>query len=143
MRDAAVAEIRERVLEGGPADFNEDRFDLASGADPTEILVAARTLPVLSPRRLVRVRGLDDRRAARFIEGVLPQYLESPVPTTCLLLEAQRIDRRLRWVKLVAKAGTLRACVAPSRPADLRGWVEERIRSEGKRPARGTAQALL
>jgi DNA polymerase-3 subunit delta len=143
LRDAAVSEIRERVIEGGPVDFNEDRFDLASGADPGAILAAAQTLPVLAPRRLVRVRGMEDRRAARFIEKILPGYLEEPVPTTCLLLEARRVDRRLRWVKQVGAVGELRACVAPSRPADLRGWVEDRIRAEGKKSDRGTAQALL
>ncbi len=143
LRDAEIAEIRARVLDGGPADFNEDRFDLAAGADPGAILAAAQTLPILAPRRLVRVRGMDDRRASRFIDNILLAYLDEPVPTTCLLLEARRVDRRLKWVKQVGSVGELRACTAPSRPADLRGWVEDRVRAEGKKPGRGTAQALL
>jgi DNA polymerase-3 subunit delta len=143
VRDAAIREIRERVLGGGPSDFNEDRFDLSSGADPAEIVSAARTAPVLAPGRLVRVRGLEDRRAARFLDPLLPLYLDDPVPTTCLLLEARRVDRRERWVKLVQERGELRSCAVPTRAAELRSWVESRMSSAGKRAASGAALALL
>jgi DNA polymerase-3 subunit delta len=89
------------------------------------------------------VRGLEDRRASRFLERDLPDYMEDPAPTTCLLLEARNVDRRLRWVKLVQTRGSLRACTLPTRPAELRAWIEGCIREEGKRPAQGTAAALL
>jgi DNA polymerase-3 subunit delta len=143
LRDTAVAEVREQVLGGASADFNEDRFDFAGGADLASVLAAVRTLPFLGSRRLVRVRGLEDRRAARFLEEGLPEYLEDPVATSCLLLEARKVDRRLRWVKLVEARGSVRICTPPSRPAELRSWIEARIREEGKRPERGTAAALL
>lgn len=143
MRDVAVHEIRTRTIGDAPAEFNEDRFDFGAGADPAAVVSAARTLPVLSAARLVRVRGLDDRRAARFLEYFLPTYLQDPVSTTCLLLEARRIDRRTRWVKLVRECGEIRFCEAPSRPSELRPWVEARISASGGRAARGTAQALL
>lgn len=144
LRDAELAKIRERVLAGGPSEFNEDRLDLASpGSDVKRILGALYTLPVLAPARLVRVRGLSDRRAARFVESALPEYLDDPVPTTCLVLEAERVDRRLRWVKRVAEIGEVRDCSAPSRPAELRAWVEARLRERGKRPAHGSAATLL
>jgi DNA polymerase-3 subunit delta len=133
LRDAAVAEV----------DFNEDRFDFAAGADAAQVLAAMRTVPMLAPRRLVRVRGLQDRRASRFLDVVLPEYLEAPVSTTCLLLEAGRVDRRQRWAKLVGARGVVRSCAPPSRPAELRGWIESRIREEGKRAERGTSTALL
>ncbi len=144
LRDAALAELRAAALAGGPRDFNEDRFDFAAGAlDAARVLDAARTLPVLAERRLVRVRGLDDRRASSFLERALPEYLERPSPTTCLVLEAARVDRRLRWVKRAIEVGELRECNGPRRPAEARDWVEARIRALGKRPARGAAAALV
>ncbi len=143
LRDAAVAEIRERVLDGASADFNEDRFDFASGATIGDVLSALRVLPVLSAARLVRVRGLEDRRAAKFLEQVLPEYLDDPLPSTCLLLETLRVDRRARWVKAVEAKGELRRCTPPSRPAELRSWIEGRFGERGKGAARGTAAALL
>ena len=144
LRDAALSELRERVLEGGPRDFNEDRFDLATaGTDAAEILSAARTLPIMAPSRLVLVRGVGDRRAAKFIEAQLPDYLADPVPTTCLVIEAERVDRRQKWVRQIAKIGELRDCKGPSRPAELRSWIEARVASMGKRVGRGASAALV
>ncbi len=144
LRDAALAQIREDVLADAPSDFNEDRFDLGSaGLDASRIVAAARTHPVMARSRLVLVRGLAERRAARFIEGELVLYLEDPSPTTCLVLEAEKIDKRQRWVKQVQKIGELRDCSGPGRPAEVRAWIESRIRASGKEPSRGTAAALL
>jgi len=144
LRDRALAELRAAVLQGQPGDFDEDRYDLAtSGLDPARIAGAARTLPVLAPRRLVLVRGLEERRAARFVDEVLPAYLERPSETTCLILDAGKVDKRLRWVKRIAELGEVRTCSAPTRPAELRSWIEERIEAIGKRPGPGAAAALF
>jgi DNA polymerase-3 subunit delta len=144
LREAALAELVERVLGDAPRDFNEDRFDLAApGFDADRVLVAARTLPVLGERRLVRLRGLEGRRASGFLDGGLLGYLDDPAPTTCLLLEAARVDRRLRWVKRVAEVGEVRRCEGPRRPAEVRDWIEARIRAEGKRAGRGAAGSLF
>jgi len=143
LRDAARRALRERVIGAGPADFNEVRIDLAaSGTDAAHVIAAARTLPMLSRGRVVIVRGLEDRRAKAFLERDLPEYLDDPVASTCLILEADKADRRQRWVKLVQKQGTIRECSAPTRPAELRDWIAERIRSRGKRPGAGAVNAL-
>ena len=52
LRQAAIAELRDRVIGDGPRDFNEDRFDLANAGDAKRVIGAARTLPVLAPARL-------------------------------------------------------------------------------------------
>ncbi len=144
LRDAALAELRGAALGGGPRDFNEDRFDFAAGGvDGAQITDAARTLPLLARQRLVRVRGLDDRRAQSFMERLLPEYLERPSSTTCLVLEAEKVDRRLRWTKRVAEIGEIRECSGPKRPAEARDWVEARLRAQGRRAARGAAAALV
>jgi DNA polymerase III subunit delta len=144
LRQRAREEIRAQVLAGAAASFDEDRFDLAAtGADPGRVLAAARTLPVLAPRRWILVRGLEDRRAQRFLDELLPAYLESPVPSTCLLLEAEKIDRRQRWVKRIAEVGQLRVLEAPRRPAELREWITEQLRARGKSAGSGAAAALV
>lgn len=144
LREAAVADLRSRALADGVRDFNEDRFDLAaSGADPAAILAAAQTLPVMAERRVVLVRGLEDRRAKRFTEDLLPGYLEAPIATTLLLLEASGADKRLRWVKQVKATGRIIDCTGPRRPADVRRWIEARIAQVGAEAARETAAALF
>jgi len=144
LRDAALADLRERALAGGPRDFNEDVFDLAAGGvDAVAVAATLRTLPVLAPRWLVRIRGLASKRAAKFLEGALPAYLEDPAATTCLVLEADSVDRRLRWVKRVGKIGEVLDCTAPKRPQELRSWITARVRASGKRPGDGMAAELL
>jgi DNA polymerase-3 subunit delta len=144
LRDAALVELRTAALAGGPRDFNEDRFDFAAGGvDAARIVDAARTLPVLARQRLVRVRGLDDRRAQSFTEKLLLDYLERPSATTCLVLEAEKADRRLRWTRRVAEVGEVRECSGPRRPAEARDWVDARLRAQGRRAARGAAAALV
>ena len=91
----------------------------------------------------MRVRGLADRRARSFLEGPLLDYLEAPIQSTCLLLEAPKVDRRLRWVKRFVQLGAVRECTAPRRAPELRRWIDERFKSSGKRPGAGAAQALL
>lgn len=142
LRDAVMAELRVELLGDGPREFNEDRFDFAAGAAAADVIASAQTLPILSPRRLVRVRGLDDRRARDFLEERLPAYLRDPVPTTCLVLDAPSVDRRLRWVKLVQSAGALRDCSGPGKPAEVRQWIEARLARAGRRAGRGAAAAL-
>jgi len=144
LRDAALAELRERVLAGAPRDFNEDRFDLgASGFDPLAIVAAARTLPVMARARLVLVRGIGEKRAEKFLDGALLEYLESPLATTCLVLEGEEVDKRQKWVKRVAKIGQLVECTGPTRPAEVRRWIEARMRQRGLRPGSGAAAALF
>ena len=144
LRDAALESLRERAIGQGPRDFNEDRFDLAAaGTDPRAILTACRTLPVISGHRLVIVSGLQDKRAGAFLEERLLDYLEDPTPTTCLALEATRADKRRKWVKRVGALGRVIDCSAPSKPAELREWIDARMRAAGKRPGRGAAAALF
>lgn len=143
LREAEVAKLRDAALAGALAEFNEDRFDFGSaGCDAAQVIGAARTHPVMAERRFVRVRGLADKRAAKLFDELLPAYLEDPSPTTVLVLEADQVDRRLRWVKLVAKQGALIECTGPKNPAEIRAWIENALRERGKRAAPGAAAAL-
>jgi DNA polymerase-3 subunit delta len=144
LRDAALAELRERVLAGAPRDFNEDRFDLStSGFDPLAIVAAARTHPVMARARLVLVRGAGEKRAEKFLDGALLEYLEAPLETTCLVLEGETVDKRQRWVKRVAKLGQVIDCSGPGRPGDVRRWIEARMAQRGMRASSGVATALF
>lgn len=144
LRDAALAALREQVLAGAPRDFNEDRFDFSiSGTEPAAVVAAARTLPMMARARLVLVRGVGEKRAEKFNDGALVEYLESPLETTCLVLEAASVDKRQRWVKRVAKIGRVIDCTGPSRPADVRRWIEMRLSERGARAGSGVATALF
>lgn len=144
LRDAALAELRDTVLAGALREFNEDRFDFSvAGTDPAEVIGAARTLPVMAQGRLVLVRGLSDRRAEKFADGALSEYLESPNATTCLVLEAETVDKRRAWVKRVGKIGRVIDCSGPNRPADVKRWIDARLAQRKVKTSGGVATALF
>jgi DNA polymerase-3 subunit delta len=143
LRDAALAELRATVLADAPRDFNEDRFDFSvSGTDPGAVLAALRTLPMMARARLVLVRGIADKRALKFTDEILVEYLEAPLDTTCLVLEAESVDKRQRWVKRVAKIGRVIDCTGPNKPADVRRWIEAHLAKRGARAGSGVSTAL-
>src|SRR5262249_11056560 len=109
-RDQVVAEIRAAALGGGIPAFNEDRFQ-AGEVDVDKVLAAARTVPMMAPKRFVLVRGLerwdsgkgdaDDEResGAEKSDSTAPldklaTYAGAAIDSTCVVLVAGKIDGR-------------------------------------------------
>lgn len=102
-----------------------------AGGSPVDIAAAARVFPMLGDRRLVIVlraeRFLKPRRGTKGTSsdaeasgdegasdpadlGPLEDYLESPMPSTCLLLVASDIDRTRRFSKRLQAAADVTRC---------------------------------
>src|SRR5580698_7779554 len=64
LRDQVVVEIRAAALGGGIAAFNEDKFQ-AGEVDVDKVIGAARTVPMMAPKRFVLVRGVERWDSAR------------------------------------------------------------------------------
>ena len=77
--------LRPRVTGGVAEDFNIDRFDAKDKFNVARLVDAARTLPMMAPRRLVWVRSAEAlfTGTAATIATLLT-YLEQPDPSTCL-----------------------------------------------------------
>ncbi len=143
-KSALAAEFAELVDEGLRA-FNTDRIhagDLTTGdklADGVASLVAAaRTLPMMSPRRVVTVLQADpllspkreSEAAARALDE-LEALIKRPEPTTTLVLVAGSLDKRSRIYKLLLKHATTVECGNVEDQADAERWVRTRVASEG------------
>lgn len=110
--DEAVATIRDAAVQARARDFNLDVMT-AKDATLARALDAAQTLPAFAPLRVVIVKdaerwtdpkkGEDDTRTDL---GPLLRYLESPSPTTVLMLvAAETFDARTKVYKALDKAG--------------------------------------
>src|ERR1700744_2450661 len=64
LRDQVVAEIRAAALGNGVPAFNEDKFQ-AGEVDVDRVIAAARTVPMMAPKRFVLVRGVERWDSAR------------------------------------------------------------------------------
>ncbi|HWG59596.1 MAG TPA: DNA polymerase III subunit delta [Candidatus Acidoferrales bacterium] len=73
-----------------------------------EVLQRARTMPMLSPRQAVIVEDANsiERLGEKSREAILEklaEYLEEPAPFSVLLLEADELDSRQKFSKLLAE----------------------------------------
>lgn len=143
-KSALAADFADLVEDGLRA-FNTERIhagDLTTGdrlADGVAALVAAaRTLPMMSPRRIVTVLQADmliaPRRESEAATRALEQFealIKQPDPQTTLVLVAGALDRRTKMYKLLAKHATIVECGVIEDAADAEQWVRTRVAGQG------------
>ena len=138
--------------------FHANDATSAGGRDQliTGLLAAARTLPMMAPRRVLIVhqaerllsprKGRDDetdvpvsstpdgakkRKRALTPSEEFEQYLESPEPLTTIVFVSGELDENRRLVKLVRKHAVAVDCGSFETTADAAKWVKARVEKEG------------
>jgi DNA polymerase-3 subunit delta len=140
LRDEVVAAIRAAALGTGIAAFNEDKFT-AGETDVEKIIGAARTAPMMAPRRYVLVRSLerwdsqnpdaapsDDKKMSPLDR--LTEYAGAPIDSTCMVLTGIKIDGRRKLSAIAKKENFVVACESLGR-RELPEWIVERCKSRG------------
>ncbi|MCH8889585.1 MAG: DNA polymerase III subunit delta, partial [Myxococcales bacterium] len=132
LRDDALEAIRIAVLADGPSDFDYERLDgeMVTGA---ALLDAVGTLPVLAPRRLVVLREPEAARAkARGLTDALGEALVAVKDSrdTVLVVVAEKVDGRSRWVKAFGSAAVVR-CDPPRKGRALSDFIAAEASRQG------------
>jgi DNA polymerase III subunit delta len=143
LRDEVVRELRAASLAGGVAAFNEDKFT-AGEANVDDIVAAARTVPMMAPRRFVVVRGAerwDTAEGAASPLDRLTEYAAAPIDSTCLVIVGSKIDGRRKLTQAAKKQGYLVLC-DPLDARALAAWIAERFVSKGHAVDRDVAELL-
>ena len=120
---------------------------LAAGV--ASVVAAVRTLPMMSPRRVVLIlqgEGLlvprrESEAAARALEE-LERLVKRPEPQTTLVICARSLDKRSRIYKLLAKEATVVECGVLEDRADAERWVKHRVAAAGLDIAPGAVRLL-
>ena len=132
--------------EGLPVDFNFDRYDLDEGVDSETVAQAARTLPMMAPRRLVLVRRAEKAFELKADSPALKPYVSlfsELDESVCLVFVASkklRADGSL-YKKLVAQKGVVYEASAP-RERDLPQWIRNATEERGRKMADDAANYL-
>jgi DNA polymerase III subunit delta len=143
-KSALAADFAELVEEGLRA-FNTERVhagDLTTGDRLLEgvasLVAAARTLPMMSPRRVVTVLQADTliapKRESEAASRALEQFealITAPDPQTTVVLVAEGIDKRTKMYKLLLKHATIVECGVIEDAADAEQWVRTRVAGQG------------
>lgn len=94
--------LRKRLESYGDMAFNSETYNGETAAGP-DIVAACNTMPFASDKRLVVVTEADKLKKAD--SEPLVAYLDSPSPTTVLLLQAEKLAKSTRLYKAVARLG--------------------------------------
>ena len=125
LRDAAARSVTEAALHGTLLrEFNEASFNLQRDSVQAAI-AAAEQLPMMSERRVVRVR--DFARLRENDEEALVRYLNNPAPSTVMIFIADELDKRKKATKAL-----LDNCAVvdfpPLKDAEAKMWAKARLR---------------
>lgn len=152
---ALAAEFGELVEEGLRA-FNVERIhagDWTTGDKLSDgvgsLVAAARTLPMMAPRRVVVVLQAEalfapkrESEAAARAQTELEALIQAPEKETTLVFASAPLDGRTRMWKLLQKHATVVLCGVIEDVAAAQRWIKERLLQDGKEIDPAAARVL-
>jgi DNA polymerase-3 subunit delta len=119
------------MIPEGQRDFNLDRF-YGGEAEIEDVLSVARTVPFLSPRRVVILRNVERVKLTAPRERLLTAYLKDPSPDTVFVALTEDSAAVKTWSKKFA--GTwVEVVFRPLKGQSLRTAVRDLVRERGAR----------
>ena len=133
---AELASEFEQAIDDGLRPFNVERFH-GEDASLRVILDAARTLPMMAPRRLVVVlradRVLEPKResaaAARDADSLLA-FVDAPPEHATVVFVADKLDERRKVTKRFLAKATVVRCGVLETAEDAQRWIRARMTAE-------------
>lgn len=124
LRDQAARAITEAVLRDAPLrEFNETSFSLTS-ADIQHAIATAEQLPMMSPRRVVKISDFNKLREAD--EEILMRYLARPAESSVVIFITSDLDKRKKLSKTL-----IDSCVSVEfqhlKDYELKDWAKKRF----------------
>lgn len=104
------------------------------------VLQACRDFPCFAERRVVLLK--DAHKTKKKDSALLKGYLAAPVDTTVLILEADKLDGRLDWVKALKKSAFIFE-VEPFSAPEAVAWVKGRWREQSVEVEEGVSERLV
>ena len=124
LRDEAARAIADAALQNSLLrEFNESSFNLLND-DVRSAIAIAEQLPMMSDRRVVRVRNFGKLKEAD--EDVLLKYLERPVETSVVIFAADDLDKRKRLAKSLMAGAAFE--FQPLKTNELQTWIKAHLK---------------
>jgi DNA polymerase-3 subunit delta len=144
LREDACRALERAVLGDAQRDFDFERLS-GESCTPAALEDALRALPVLAPRRLVVLREPEARRRSGEALGErlaeLVAALGEPADAV-LVVVAERVDARARWVRAFQGEAARVDCEAPKASREIAAFVRREAARQEVALAAGAAEAL-
>jgi len=125
LRDQAVRLITDTALTGTLLrEFNDSSFNLLTN-DVRDAIAVAEQLPMMSGRRVIRLRNFAKLREAD--EDFLLKYLERPVETSVVIFIGDDIDKRKKFGKKLLAGAAFE--FQPLKPNELPSWIKSHLKT--------------
>ncbi len=138
-------ECIDEIRAAGRAQAYEERlvFNVDKSFDWDSINQATGNLSLFSNRRIIELRMISPKPGK---EGgrVLLEYAEQLNEDNLLIISSDKMDKSVqntKWFKAIEKAGTV-IQVWPINPAQLPGWIQNRVQAKQKRMSLDAARLI-
>jgi DNA polymerase III subunit delta len=139
--ERAASALKKASLADGLAGFNDDLFHANHQSFSAQrVISAARTLPMMARSRFLLVRDIDEAPAAE-IEA-LAGYVAAPVDSACLVLIAEKLDKRNKLYVAALKGGAVWEAQS-LKAAALRRFAIDEAKRRGHALGSDAADALI
>ncbi len=125
--EKVLEKIRVGFIPPPAQDLNVEIF-YGGETDPAEIVARARSMPFLSPNRLIIVRRIE-KFSAETLNRFGP-YLEAPVASSCLIFVASKTDFKSTFFRLIRKEGRA-VLFRELTEREVLPWIKETARELG------------
>lgn len=137
--ERATTRLLERLVDPASRDFNLNVY-YATDCKGEDILDASQTMPMFGDRRVVLVkRGQALSQAT--LDHLLP-YVQDPSPTTCLIIQGEKIDQRKKFFSELKKSGVLVDCKRPYEN-QMGGFIRSEAAVHGKKVDPAASELLV
>ena len=126
--EGVVQKIRKDSLGEAGSAFNFHVFQ-GDQISVDKVVQQALSLPMLGNAQVIWVKQADKLLGNQDSQAPMEKYLGSPVPETILILSADKVDKRKKWVKLCQEGRFLFDFTPPTGEA-LVQWVLKAARRE-------------
>ncbi len=125
LKDVVLKEISSRFKSPGSEDF--DSIILHADTDSaTDTLEQLEMMPFMAKFRLVVLKNFDTMKASDKL--LIAEYIQNPVPTSILVLTAEKIDERTKANKLISEKAMKIICRSPYSSVDVLKWLNVETR---------------
>lgn len=139
LMERATNRLLERLVDPASRDFNLNIY-YATECKGEDILDASQTMPMFADWRVVLVkRGQALSQAV--LDHLLP-YVQDPSPTTCLIIQGEKIDQRKKFFTELKKSGALVECKRPYEN-QLGGFIRSEASVHGKKVDPAASELLV
>tara|TARA_B100000686_G_scaffold320175_1_gene371563 strand:- start:13721 stop:14722 length:1002 start_codon:yes stop_codon:yes gene_type:complete len=136
-----IRALKKKIITEENEEFNFEVFE-AKSARVDEWLGAANTFSFLGGRKLVVVRDLHAALLDKNSSEPLLSYIERPAAKTCLVLTADKVDRKRKLDKTLTSLKTAVDCSAPVESV-LLGWLQSRAQTCGFELSANAARMIV